>query len=214
MKDWDSTYKEKGEIQTWVSDIVKNSIELLKKRNAKKVLDLCFGTGRHTVFLAENGFDVYGIDISKTGKAITERKIKEKNLKNIHLKIADMHDIPFDNNFFDAIIAVHALPHNTLVGLKQTISEMERTLKPNGILIATLISTKDPRYDTEKEIEPNTFTGIEDPDESDVPHHFSDKKEVKELFAKFNLIDVKEKAGYSERRKVKIVHWEIIAEKL
>jgi SAM-dependent methyltransferase len=213
MEDWEKAYREIGEIQTRVSGIVKDSLELLKKRNVKRVLDLCFGTGRHAIFLAENGFDVYGIDTSKTGKDITEKKAKEKNLRNVHLKIADMCDIPFDNNFFDAIIAVYALEHNTLGGLKKTISELEQALKPNGILIATLISTKDPRYGTGKEIEPNTFTNIKDPAESDVPHRFSDEEEIKELFTGFNLIDSNEKTGYSERRKMKTVHWEIIAEK-
>ena len=213
MKDWEEAYQKKGEIQAWVSDIVKNSLDLFKERNVKKVLDLCFGTGRHVIFLAENGLDVYGIDISKTGKEITEKKVKGKNLKNVHLKLADMHNIPFENNFFDAIIAVYTLEHNTLAGLKKTTLELNRVLKSKGILVATLISTKDPRYDTGKEIEPNTFTNIKDPAESDVPHRFSDEKEAKELFTRFNLIDVKEKTGYSERRKMKTVHWEIIAEK-
>ncbi|MBU0648793.1 class I SAM-dependent methyltransferase [Patescibacteria group bacterium] len=214
MKDWEEAYRGIGEIQTRVSDIVKNSLELFKKRNVKKVLDLCFGTGRHTIFFAENGFDVYGIDISKTGKEITEKKVKEKNLKNVHLEIADMHDMPFENDFFDAVIAVYSLEHNTLAGLRKTISELERVIKPDGILIATLISTKDPRHGTGKEIEPNTYADIKDPAETDVPHRFSDRNEVKELFAEFRLIDAKEKTGYSERREMRTVHWEIIAEKI
>lgn len=213
-RDWEKAYREKGEIQTWASDIVKDSVELLRKKDVKRILDLCFGTGRHTIFLAEKGFDVYGIDISEKGKEIAKRKAKERNLKNVHLKIADMHDIPFENNSFDAAIAIYALNHNTLAGLKKTISELERILKPKGILVTTLISTKDPRYGTGKEIEPNTFTNLEDPTESDVPHRFSDKKEVKELFSKFDLIKLKEEVGYSERRKMKSVHWEITAEKL
>jgi ubiquinone/menaquinone biosynthesis C-methylase UbiE len=189
-------------------------VELLRKNNVRRILDLCFGTGRHTIFLAEKGFDVYGIDISENGKEITERKVKEKNLKNVHLKLADMQNVPFEDNFFDAIIATYALEHNTLAGLKKTILELERVLKPKGILIATLISTKDPRYGNGKEIEPNTFTNLEDFAESSVLHHFSDEREAKELFAKFNLMKLRENIGYSERRKMKAVHWEIIAEKL
>ncbi len=213
MADWDKTYRKKGEIQTGVIDIVKESIEFFRKIKVKKILDLCFGTGRHTIFLAEKGYEVYGIDISKKGKEITEKKAKNKNLKNIHLKIADMHDLPFENNYFDAIVAVYALEHNTLAGVKKTISELTRVLKPKGILVATLISTKDPRCGTGEKIEPNTFKDYHDTTESDVIHRFSDEKEVKELFAKYNLIKLREKHGYSERRKMKSAHWEIIAEK-
>ncbi|MFA4819832.1 MAG: class I SAM-dependent methyltransferase [Candidatus Aenigmatarchaeota archaeon] len=214
MRDWENAYKERGEIQIGIEPLVKKSLKLLKKRKARKVFDLCFGTGRHVIFLAENGFDVYGIDISKTGKAITERKIKQKGLKNVHLKVADMRKIPFKNNTFDAVIAVNALQHNTLNGVKDTIHELKRVLKPNGTLVATLISTKDPRYKAGKQVEPNTFTDLgDDPSDIDVPHHFSDKKEATELFSQFNRVKLKEAEGFSERRQMKAVHWEIIAEK-
>ncbi|MDE2589481.1 MAG: class I SAM-dependent methyltransferase, partial [Patescibacteria group bacterium] len=35
-----------------------------KKRNVKRVLDAGCGNGRHVIFFSEQGFDVYGIDIS------------------------------------------------------------------------------------------------------------------------------------------------------
>ncbi len=213
MKDWDKAYREKGEIQTWISDIIKDSVNLFKERNVKRILDLCFGTGRHVVFFAERGFDVYGIDISEKGKEITEKKIKEKGLK-ANLKIVNMKNLPFDDNFFDAIIAVYSIAHNTLSGLKKTISEMTRVLKPKGIIIATLISTKDPRFGTGKEIEPGTFINIDDPVDSDIPHRFSDENDIKELFSKFNFIMLEERVGHSVRRNAKCTHWEMIAEKI
>ena len=213
MKNWETAYREKGEIQKEVVDIVKYSLKLFRKKGIKRILDVGFGTGRHTIFLAENGFEVYGIDISKTGKEITERKVKEKNLKNVHLRIADMRKIPFKNDSFDAVIAVYTLPHNTFNGLKEAVSELWRVLKPKGILVATLLSVKDSRYGTGKKVAPDTFSGFDDPDESDVPHHFSDEKEAKELLAEFDLIKLEEKSMHSERRKATSVHWQIIAEK-
>ncbi len=210
------TYKERGEVQTGVADLVKKSLKLLRKKGVKRVLDLGFGTGRHTVFLAENGFNVYGIDISKTGKKITEKKVREENLKNVHLKTADMKDIPFKNSFFDAIISVYVMEHNTLSSLTKTISEIMRVLKPGGVLFATLISTKDPRYGAGKKLEPNTFVNIYNTtrgDDYDVPHRFSDRKEIEKIFSKFTILKAVEKFGYSERRKAKIVHWELILEK-
>ena len=38
--------------------------QLMKEHGAKTVLDLGNGTGRHAVFLAKNGFTVYGMDNS------------------------------------------------------------------------------------------------------------------------------------------------------
>ncbi len=213
-EDWDKAYRKKGEIQKKVSGIVESSLNILKHRSAKKVLDIGFGTGRHTIFLAENGFDVYGIDISEAGKEVTEKKTKEMRLENVHLKIADMHDIPFGDNYFDAIVAVHTIVHNTLSGLEKTISELYRVLKPGGILITNTVSTKDPRFNNGIKIEHNTYIIPYDPDESNVPHHFSDEKELKRLFSKFNLISLWETRGFSERRKMETIYLEMIAEKL
>jgi len=212
-KDWEEAYKKSGEIQTGVPGVVKDSLDFLKKKNAKKVLDLCFGTGRTTIFLAENGFDVYGIDISKTGKKITEKKLKEKNL-SAHLEIRDMHKLPYEDNFFDAVLAIYCLEHNKLSGIKEVILELDRVLKPKGILAATLISTKDPRCGMGKKIEHNTFTSIDDPVEKDVIHHFSNRKEIKELFYNFDIINLKERSGYAKRRNMQAIHWEIVLEKL
>jgi ubiquinone/menaquinone biosynthesis C-methylase UbiE len=213
MKDWETAYREKGEVQKEVVDIVRDSVKLFRRKGVKKVLDVGFGTGRHTIFLAENGFEVYGIDISRTGKGIVEKKLKERSLGNVHLTIADMHKLPFKNNSFDAIVAVHVLPHDNLDGLRGTVSELQRVLKPKGVLVATLLSVKDSRYGTGRKVAPDTFSGFDDPDESDVPHHFSDEKEAKELLAEFDLIKLEEKFMHSERRKATSVHWQIIAEK-
>ena len=212
MRDWDTAYRKKGEIQTWIDKIVEDSVDLFKQRNVKRILDLGFGTGRHTIFLAEKDFDVYGIDISEKGKEITEQKGKEKNL-NIHLVVGDMHDLPFEDTFFDAIIVIYTIHHTNLTGLKRIMSEVKRVLKPKGIFVGTLISTKDLRYGTGKKLEPDTFIGINEPVDPDVPHHFSDERKVKELFSGFNFLNLEEKTSFSQRRHVDSVHWEIIAEK-
>ncbi|MFH1505905.1 MAG: class I SAM-dependent methyltransferase [archaeon] len=213
MQDWNKVYKDKGEIQFGVIDLVKDSLKLLKERDAKKVFDLCFGTGRHIVFLAENGFEVYGIDNSEKAKEMTKEKAKERNLKNVHLQVADMHELPYEDKFFDAIIAVYALEHNTLDELKKVISELERILKSGGILVATLISRKDPRYGQGTIIEPHTYNEIKDLAEYSVYHRFSDEKEVRELFFNFKLFKIEEKEGFSKRRQMKCVHWEFVGEK-
>ena len=213
MKNWDEAYKEIGIVQTGMADLIKEAVKLFKKHKVRRVLDLGFGTGRHTVFLAEQGLEVYGMDISEKGKEITEGKLKEKGLK-ANLQIADMHKLPYQDNFFDAVVAIYVIEHNTLKGLKESIAEIRRALKPGGVLVATLISTKDPRHGTGKEIEPNTFVNFNDPVESDVMHRTSDKKEAKKLFGQFNILKLEEMEGFSPRRKMKTFHWEIIVKKM
>ncbi|MFA3783226.1 class I SAM-dependent methyltransferase [Melioribacteraceae bacterium 4301-Me] len=48
-----------------------------------KVLDTACGAGRHAIYLAEKGFDVYGFDLSKT---LLLEAIKKAELGNINVK--------------------------------------------------------------------------------------------------------------------------------
>ena len=51
-----------------------------------------------------------------------------------------MPDIP--DNSLDAVVAVSALEHNTPEGLSEVVKELQRVLKPGGILLATLGAAK------------------------------------------------------------------------
>ena len=64
MKDWDGIYKTRGEVQIQVLPRVRRIVPFLKQNKVRKILDLGCGTGRHTVFLAQHGFNVTAIDIS------------------------------------------------------------------------------------------------------------------------------------------------------
>jgi len=81
MQKWNEAFKKQGRIFTEVQEDIPSVSELLKKRDAKRILDLGFGSGRHVVYLAGEGFDVHGIDISREGLRITRSWLEEKNLK-------------------------------------------------------------------------------------------------------------------------------------
>ena len=212
VEDWDTAYKEKGILQKPILDIMKEVVDLFKERNVKRVLDNGFGSGRHTVLLAKHGFDVHGIDISKEGKKITERLLKEKGLK-AKLKIANVVSLPYKNEFFDAIICTYVLGHGMKKDIIKAFDEMKRVLKKSGILVLVVLSTKDDLYGKGEEIEPNTFLGVPDIDR-DVPHHFYTKEELKDLLPNFKFIKFEEKVGFTERRKCQFGAFDIIAEKL
>lgn len=60
-------------------EIVVNFVTLLKKMNKQmRVLDLGCGAGRHQVYMAKQGFEAHGIDISETGLSLPRRDSKDK----------------------------------------------------------------------------------------------------------------------------------------
>ena len=55
--------------------------------------------------------------------------------------LANLVDIP--DASLDAVVSVSALEHNTQEGLAQVMVELMRTLKPGGVLLATLTAGRD-----------------------------------------------------------------------
>lgn len=112
MRDWESIFKKQGKVFLNAQENIENVIELLKKGNVKTVLDLGCGSGRHTVLLAKNGFDVHAMDISKEGLKLTSRWLKENHLK-ANLREGSCYErFPYKNNLFDAVISIQVIHHN------------------------------------------------------------------------------------------------------
>jgi ubiquinone/menaquinone biosynthesis C-methylase UbiE len=126
-------------------------VPMLKARNAKRVLDLGCGAGRHTVDLAREGFQVCGIDISENGLAHTREWLTRENL-SAELKRGDIEQIPYPDNFFDAVISVYVIYHKTLAGMQNVIAEIDRVLKPGGLALISLQSKRGYRYRFGEEI--------------------------------------------------------------
>lgn len=136
-KQWDTMFRERGKIFKKHQEDIPKVIKLLKKKGAEKVLDLGCGSGRHSVYLVKHGFDVYGIDITKFGIEIAKDWLKKERLK-ANLKIGDIYQkLPYPDNFFDAIISTQTLHHARIERIRKLIGEMERILKPAGLIFIT-----------------------------------------------------------------------------
>lgn len=183
-RDWENIYREKGDLGFKVLPRIKKASVIFKAKGYKKILDLGCGTGRHSIFLAKQGFHVYATDMSPTALKITSEKANSLGLRNIHFQQHDMRNIPFPDGFFDAVICTWALQHGTLAQIQRTINEMNRILTPGGTVITDLPSVTTESYYLGREIERNTFMG-EKPSEEDVPHHYTTKEEITRLFSEF-----------------------------
>ncbi|MBD3164858.1 methyltransferase domain-containing protein [Candidatus Woesearchaeota archaeon] len=184
MKDWNQIFTEKGVIHKDPDKDLIKIIPLLKKYNVKKILDVGCGMGRHLLILKNEGFEVYGCDISK--KAI---KSSSEIIDKKRLKLSDMSNLEYKDNSFDCIISIAVIQHGKISKIKKAISEIFRILKKGGVIFINTISDKDFSFRTGKEIEPNTRIGTEQLD-GNITHHFFSENEIKELFSDFEIISL------------------------
>lgn len=166
-------------------------IELLQGMDAKRILDLGCGTGRHVITLAKQGFRVFGIDVSKKALKVTEERLNEGGLE-ADLKMGDIYKrLPYEDNWFDAVISIKVLHHAKVSEIRKLIRELERVMRPCGILMIEVPkSGKRHGRKRYKKLETGTFTPLQGP-EKGMPHHiFRNEYELRRFFSNFDILDI------------------------
>jgi 2-polyprenyl-3-methyl-5-hydroxy-6-metoxy-1,4-benzoquinol methylase len=99
MSAWDRIY-ENGSIHTNPSKEIIALVPYLRKNGVSNILDVGCGTGRHSIYLFKEGFNVKGIDISK--KAI-EIARNQSNELPINYEAVDFENIQLKKDSFDFV---------------------------------------------------------------------------------------------------------------
>ena len=120
----------RGYTWKWVDNFIKN---LPDKTN---VLDIGCGTGRNMSYQ----------HVNCTGIDTCDEFIKICLAKNLNVIKADMCDMPFNNNYYDYIMSIASFHHlSTIIRREECLKEMYRVLKPNGIILFSVWSIKQPK---------------------------------------------------------------------
>lgn len=110
----------------------RNFFPLSKKvRKKVRILELGCGSGANLWMIAKEGFDSYGIDFSKTALQLC-RKILKKHSTDATLKLSSMNKIPFQANFFDAVVDIVSMQHIPFSEHYKVYQEIKRVLKAEG----------------------------------------------------------------------------------
>lgn len=105
---------------------------------ACRILDIGCGTGKYGAELTRKNFSVVGIDKSPD-------QIKEAE-KVIPAYVGSACELPFPDNSFDMCLMIMMLHQLTQKERESAFKEIDRILRPNGMLIIKTASHDDIRY--------------------------------------------------------------------
>jgi SAM-dependent methyltransferase len=132
---YDLLYADKdyaGEVDYVLECIRRSGVE------ARSILDLGCGTGRHAIEMARRGIAVCGVDLSETMIGIAHSKLAEVSLSAGGLRFlqADIRELALDLTFDAVVCLFHVLSYQTTRDdLRAVFSVARRHLRPGGVFV-------------------------------------------------------------------------------
>ena len=209
MNQWNDTFKKRGKVFLELQEQIPGIAKLFETNGVKKVLDLGCGSGRHTVYFAKNGFQVYGFDNAPAGLKLTKDWLREEGLR-ANLKLGSIYQkLPYRDSYFDALIAIQVINHGTIENIRKLIKVIQRILKPDGLVFITtrrikkrswrINSIKKDRFRASNGIDmlkmdyrivgPRTYMPVEG-GEIGLIHYVFDRETLKKEFSDFKIRNI------------------------
>lgn len=110
-------------------------LKWLEPKKGERICDIACGRGGLSYKISKRGCEVYGIDISRD---TIKRNARIFDSCEIQFIIGDAESLPFRDCIFDKCVCNCALEH--FLNDVRALKEMNRILKPGGILVLTVDS--------------------------------------------------------------------------
>lgn len=202
---WETAFQEKqmmwGEGPT---NFAITAAELFKKLGFSKILIPGFGYGRNARPFYEQGFEVTGIEISRTAIKLAHDFLGDE----IRIFQGSVDDMPFDQVIYDGVFS-HALIHLLDTDQrKKLIQASYDQLRPGGMMVFTAITKEASTYGVGEKLSEDRYRT-----EHGVDLYFYDKKSIQEEFGEFGLIEVT-KLAEGANGKPATNFWNIVCKKV
>ncbi|HEY5199012.1 MAG TPA: class I SAM-dependent methyltransferase [Solirubrobacteraceae bacterium] len=130
---WTKPFHLEWGAQYWIKwGAVDYALGALQVPEGSRVLDVGCGQGWTSVFLAESGFEVTGIDIAPANIRLAEERARRWGLESARFIEADMDDFAIEERF-DLVLVFDALHHTARQS--EVVASLAGHLAPGGWVI-------------------------------------------------------------------------------
>lgn len=185
---------------------VMQAVALLKRRGARRVLDLGCGVGRHTRLLAHAGFETHAADASLSGLAYARAQESSEGAGWVR---ADFTGLPYGIGAFDFVLTWNVIYHGDRAIAAQALAEITRVLRPGGLVQFTMLSKRNPLYGQGTAVAEDTYVADTDDEEKRHPHYYCDAAGLLSLLGAFDPLYLLDR----EQAKPGSWHWVVLAER-
>src|SRR3990172_505387 len=193
---WEKIFQCEGRVFLEPRPQILKFTDALVEHGLRSVLDLGCGTGRHVIHMAHKGLDLIGLDNAPTALRLTREWLNEEGLA-AGLVLSDMQNpLPFMDRSFDGVLSTQVIHHARLKSVVGIAKEIDRITRPSGRILISVPTFGAVQEDSPEliEIEPNTFVPASGT-ERGLPHHIFSPDEFKNIFPRFQVIELKELGG-------------------
>jgi len=163
------------------TNFAEETIDFLKNKQTKTILEIGAGDGKDSLFFAKHGYKVTATDISETAIDILKEAVKAQNIKNITTIVEDTKNLTLQQKF-DAIYANLSLHYFTDKETTKIFENLYNHLNQNGYIFINCKSTDDFLYGKGKELEEDVY------EYKEKIRHFFSKQYLKEKLTNFKIV--------------------------
>jgi SAM-dependent methyltransferase len=118
----------------------------MTERKSIRLLEVGCGSGANLWMMAKEGFVTHGMDSSAKGLDLARQHLGEKWGVTADLRQGSFTELPYENDYFDAVVDVVSLLTLNLKDSRLALSEIARVLKPGGAFFSYRLSDASVMY--------------------------------------------------------------------
>lgn len=208
-QDWDIRWQSEDGREDWLrpDSLVLDFIDELKTRGVKRVLDLGCGVGRHSILLAEQGFDVIAVDGSPSGLDFL-RQTANRLGDRVDVRQGLMTDLEIEDDSIDYVLAFNVIYHGSPAVVECSISEIKRVLTASGLFQGTMLSKRNANFGIGTRVDRDTYVREDESDKSH-PHFYCNARDLLDLFSGFEPLSISDQV----HKKPGSWHWHLTLER-